>query len=91
MAIARAGTLNVGEFDTDKTSLGHRFGELWRYRELIQRLAAKDIKLRYKGSFLGFLWSLVNPLLMSVVFYAVFNVILKDQSNSACLSKPGIV
>jgi len=89
-AIARAGTLNVGEFDTDKASLRHRFGELWRYRELIQRLAVKDIKLRYKGSFLGFLWSLVNPLLMSVVFYAVFNVILKDQSNAACLNKPGL-
>ena len=84
VSILKANTLNVGEFDTANSALWHRFSELWRYRELIQRLAVKDIKLRYKGSFLGFLWSLVNPLLMGAVFFAVFNVIL-PQGDKNCM------
>lgn len=85
LTIERVNTLNVGEFDTDYSSLWHRFTEIWRYRELVQRLAAKDLKLRYKGSFLGFLWSLFNPLLMSAVFFVVFNVIL-PSNDEICLT-----
>ncbi len=81
--------LNVGQFDTARSSLKHRFADLWRYRELINRLAAKNLKLRYKNSFMGFLWSLINPLLMAGVFYLVFNVLLPSPVSSSCSEVAG--
>jgi ABC-type polysaccharide/polyol phosphate export permease len=46
------------------------------YRQLIRSLVAKDLKLKYRGSVLGFLWSLVNPLLMLGVYTFAFSFIL---------------
>ncbi len=45
---------------------------LWNYRHLIKKIAISDFKLRYKNSILGFFWSLLEPLLMLAVLYAVF-------------------
>lgn len=53
-----------------------RFHELVQYRELILNLVIRDLKVRYKNSVLGFLWSLVNPLLMMVIFTVVFTIML---------------
>ncbi len=50
--------------------------ELLRYRDLVANLVVRDLKVRYKSSVLGFLWSLLNPLLMMTVFYVVFTVLL---------------
>lgn len=50
---------------------------LWRYRHLAIKLATSDFKLRYKNSVLGFLWSLVEPLLMLVVLYVIFTNLMK--------------
>jgi lipopolysaccharide transport system permease protein len=47
------------------------------YRQLIRSLVAKDLKLKYRGSVLGFLWSLVNPLLMLGVYTLAFTYIMK--------------
>lgn len=49
---------------------------LFRYRELIRNLVLKDLKLKYRGSVLGFAWSLVNPLVMLVVYWLAFTYIL---------------
>lgn len=46
--------------------------ELYRYRHLVANLVVRDLKVRYKGSVLGIVWSLVNPLLMMLVFWLVF-------------------
>jgi ABC-type polysaccharide/polyol phosphate export permease len=54
--------------------------ELVRYRELVRNLVVRDLKVRYRNSVLGFLWSLVNPLLMMVVFTVVFTVVAGDSS-----------
>jgi ABC-type polysaccharide/polyol phosphate export permease len=48
--------------------------ELWDYRELIYTLVVRDLKVRYRNSVLGVLWSWLNPLLMMLVFTFVFNV-----------------
>lgn len=48
--------------------------ELWHYRYLLRNLVVRDLKVRYKSSVLGILWSLLNPLLMMMVFWLVFSV-----------------
>jgi ABC-2 type transport system permease protein len=50
---------------------------LYQYRELIRNLVVKDLKLKYRDSTIGFLWSLVNPLMLMVVYNFVFSNILK--------------
>ena len=52
-----------------------RIRHLWQYRELIGNLTRKELKVKYKNSVLGFLWSLLNPLMYLVVFSLVFNII----------------
>ena len=49
-----------------------RIKTLLRYRELIVQLVKKDIKLKYRRSFLGYLWSILNPLMIMVIMVIVF-------------------
>jgi len=50
---------------------------LYRYRWLLYELVARDLRLRYRGSALGFAWTLVNPLLFMGVYTLVFGLYLK--------------
>ena len=52
--------------------------ELYNYREMIFSLVRRYLKGRYKGSFLGFFWTFLNPLLQLAVYTMVFSVILKN-------------
>jgi lipopolysaccharide transport system permease protein len=47
------------------------------YRELIKNLVSKDLKLKYRDSVLGFVWSLANPLLLILVYSFVFGHMLR--------------
>src|SRR2546430_5033716 len=47
---------------------------LYRNRQLIAALTARDLKARYRGSMLGFFWSLANPLLLLTVYTVVFTI-----------------
>jgi lipopolysaccharide transport system permease protein len=49
---------------------------LIRYRGLIQSLVARELKARYRGSVLGFVWSFINPLLLLSIYSFVFSVVL---------------
>jgi len=51
--------------------------ELWQYRELIRNLVVRDLKARYKSSFLGVAWSWLNPLLMMIVYTVFFTIFLR--------------
>lgn len=51
--------------------------ELWQYREMIVSLVKRDLKSRYKGSILGFLWMFLNPLLQLCVYTIVFSTIMR--------------
>lgn len=52
---------------------------LFRHRQLIAALTARDLKARYRGSILGFFWSLVNPLLLLGVYTLVFTQFFPQQ------------
>lgn len=53
------------------TDLNH----IYRYRELVRNLTVRDLKVRYRNSLLGFLWAWGNPIMMTLVFTIVFEVI----------------
>lgn len=55
-----------------------RVVNIWRYRELLGSLVRKELKVKYKNSVLGFVWSLLNPALYLVVFYIVFQYFLQS-------------
>ena len=57
--------------------------ELWEFRELLYNLIVRDLKVRYKNSVLGILWSLLNPLLMMLVFTFVFKVLAGSSGLKA--------
>jgi len=51
--------------------------DLWRYRELFYILAWRDVKVRYKQTVIGVLWSIIRPLLTMLVFTIIFSKIAK--------------
>lgn len=53
---------------------------LWEYRGLIKKLAITDLKVRYKNSVLGILWSLLQPLLTFIVLLIVFTGLMVNKS-----------
>jgi ABC-type polysaccharide/polyol phosphate export permease len=52
---------------------------LFRYRGLIQSLVARELKARYRGSFLGFFWSFINPLLLLLIYSFVFTTVMPNN------------
>lgn len=58
-------------------NLYKKLKEITRYRELLFRLVLKELKIRYKHPFLGFLWAFIVPLCMILIFMLIFSYILK--------------
>ena len=54
---------------------------IFKYKELISNLVVSDLKTKYSSSILGFAWSMLNPLLMMIVLYAVFNNVFKSNQE----------
>lgn len=63
-------------------NIAKRLQELWEYKDLIRNLVVRDLKVRYKNSILGVAWSLVNPLLMMVVYTIFFQLMAGTSSLS---------
>lgn len=57
----------------------NRIKKIYDYREMIFSLVRKDLRGRYKGSALGFLWTFINPLLQLIVYTMVFSVIMRTN------------
>ena len=74
MSSVRVPTERVPTYDSARIKLQSIFElkELVRYRYLVWNLIARDLKVRYKRSFLGFIWVMLNPLLMTAVLAIVF-------------------
>ena len=53
--------------------------EIYLYREMLRNLISKEIRARYKASFLGFIWTFANPLLMLAIYSIVFGYMMKSQ------------
>jgi len=51
--------------------------DIYQYREMLKNMVRKDLRTRYKGSVLGFLWTFVNPLLQLVVYTVIFSNIMR--------------
>jgi len=66
--------------------------ELYSYRALLLHLVILDLKVRYRGSFLGFMWTLLNPLLLMVVLSVVFSRIGRvSEANYALFLLSGLM
>ena len=55
--------------------------KLIRYRGLISSLLARELKARYRGSALGFLWSFINPLLLLLIYSFVFTTVMPNETK----------
>jgi len=64
-------------------SLTARLRELIAYRYLVHNLVARNLKVRYKNSLLGVAWSMLNPLLMMLVFTVVFTILAGSMDVAA--------
>jgi len=53
--------------------------DLYAHRDLIRQFAWRDVASRYKGSYLGLIWSFVTPLLMLIVYAFVFSVVFQSR------------
>ncbi len=61
-----------------RVKLGTRLVNLWGRRELLRNLVVSDIRIKYKGSALGLLWSMLAPAFTLGIYYLVFSVFLKN-------------
>lgn len=53
--------------------MGKKQIELFKkYKPLMKQLVIKDIKLKYRRSFLGYIWSILNPLMIMIIMVIVF-------------------
>ncbi len=57
------------------------FKNLYNYRELLKTSIKKEVRSKYKNSFLGVLWSFLNPLLQIIVYTIIFSLILKNKQE----------
>lgn len=69
------------EYLIDSSKRFFRWTELWRYRELFYFFTWRDIKVKYKQTVLGFLWAVLQPVIMMVIFTFFFGRILNDPSQ----------
>jgi ABC-2 type transport system permease protein len=62
-----------------RPSIPRRLADVWMHRQLLRNLVRKELKVKYKNSVLGFVWTLLNPTLYLVVFSIVFAYILQSS------------
>lgn len=67
---------------TRKNNITEGFKLLIRYRYLIWILSVKELKIQYRGSYLGFFWSLMNPLLLLIIYTFLFVIVFKNPAKA---------
>ena len=77
---AAAWAVQPERFDSDEIhTLKGKLVELYRFRYLLRNLVIRDLKVRYKNSVLGILWSLLHPLLMMAVYTILFTILIPNE------------
>ena len=57
----------------------YRIKVLYQYKDLVRELVSRDLKLKYRRSFLGYVWSVLNPLLIMLVLTIVFSTMFNKN------------
>ena len=57
------------------TAVPEAIGNLWAHRGLIRNFTSRDISQRYRNSIIGYFWTVLEPLLLSAVYYFLFTII----------------
>lgn len=70
--------LTVVENSDRARPIRERMREVWNYRELLSQLVRRELKVKYKNSALGFVWTLFNPLMYLAIFSVVFGLFLRS-------------
>jgi homopolymeric O-antigen transport system permease protein len=78
---AQTGEHQVTEITPKQRVFSLDLAELWSYRELLVLLAWRDATIRYKQSVIGIGWAVIQPLLMMIIFSAVFGSFAKLPSD----------
>lgn len=60
-----------------KWMMMNKLKEIYKFKNLVYNLVTRDLKVKYKGSILGFFWSLLNPLIMLIVYTVAFKYIIR--------------
>lgn len=61
---------------------GTRLVSIWSHRKVLDTLVRRDLRVRYARSWLGYLWTLIDPLAMALVYFFVFGVLLKGSRGA---------
>lgn len=62
--------------------------DLWRNRDLLWQFTVRNIELRHKGSYLGFIWSVLSPLLLLALYVYIFGYIFKGSFEEGPTETP---
>jgi ABC-2 type transport system permease protein len=62
-----------------EVAISTRLAEIWRSRELLGKLIATEIKVKYKNSALGLAWSMVAPAITLAIYWMIFGLVLKNS------------
>lgn len=59
--------------------MGHSVAAVWNSRSVLRVLVHRDLTLKYQQSILGYLWSLIEPMTMAVIYWFIFGVLFQTQ------------
>jgi ABC-2 type transport system permease protein len=59
--------------------MGHSIAAVWSYRSVLRTLVRRDLALKYQQSILGYLWSLIEPLTMAVIYWFIFGLLFNTR------------
>jgi lipopolysaccharide transport system permease protein len=89
---AAAAALEENQTRSGPTEFLVELRDIFRYGPLLRNLVSKQLKLKYRGSALGFIWSLLNPLSMVLVYTVVFRFIMRfPVQNYALFLVAGVI
>jgi ABC-2 type transport system permease protein len=74
-----------------RRSIPNHLREIWAFRELLASLIRKELKVRYKNSTLGFVWSMVQPVFLLVIYGVAFSILGQGFSNFPVWLMSGLV